>query len=92
MIFTHKYLNEDKKFISQYAIAGIMIIWIHCFSNSKVPVVECLDFLNELRIEKYQLKNWSTFFAMEDEVQDFETNVSIIYGFYSRNETEVLEK
>ena len=84
-----KYASEDENFISQNITAGLIVIWIHCFRNSNVPILECLDFLNELQHEKYSLPDWSPFCVMEGEVQDFETDVSIIYWIFSTNETEI---
>lgn len=54
--FRDRYLNKDKNFMSQITILGIMIFWIHCFCNLKVPLFKCLNFLNELNSEKYPLK------------------------------------
>ena len=87
--FNNKYVSEDENFISQNITTGLMVIWIHCFRNSNVPILECLDFLNELQREKYGLRDWSRFFVMEGEVQDFETDVSIIYRIFSTNGTEI---
>ena len=52
-------------------------------------MLECLDFLNNLRSEKYNLTNCWPICVMEREIQDFETDVSTIYQFYSRNELEI---
>ena len=55
--FNNKYLNEDENFISQNITAGLIVIWIHFFWNSNVLILECLDFLNKLQREKYDLRD-----------------------------------
>ena len=55
--FNNKYLNEDENFISQNITAGLIVVRIHFFWNSNVFILECLDFLNKLQREKYDLRD-----------------------------------
>ena len=66
----------------------ISIIQIHFFLKSNVKISEFLDFLDNL-LCKFALKNWSHFFVMGRQAQNFEKHVSIINRICSHNEHEI---